>query len=269
MKLLATKVKKYTKLTRMLFSLSLQTEFEYKANFVIECLAAILRVLSFWIFIEIVYLHVDSILGWNKYEIILIYGFFRLFWSLFEFCFFLNMKEFCEKITNEGIDFLLLKPISARFFISFYKFRIFRLAKTLAGLVLIVYSATYLNLTLSLPTILILSLSTVLLFFIFHSIFFSYLCLTFWFARIAHGYWLIAELGNIAKVPTKAHKYIIQGLFVYLVPFVLFSSIPAELILKRVNIWNLPIIFAISLLWYALSKYLWQQGLKKYSSIGG
>lgn len=260
---------KYIRTYITLLKYSLQIEFEYKTNFALDSLSSVFRVLSFWIFIEIIYLNVDSILGWNKYEMILIYGFFRLLWSIFECSIFFNMKEFSDKILNGSIDFVLLKPINTIFMVTFYKFKFFRLVKALTGLILIVYSLQKITVYINFLNIVILIYCAVLLFIIFHSILLSYLSLTFWFGRISHGNWIIAELGNIAKLPINAYQNVMKIIFVFLVPYTLFSSIPAAIILSRINMNYLLYETFIAVLWVIFANWFWNFSLQRYQSEGG
>ena len=92
----------------------LKTRFTYRVDTVIEILSDLLNQAVNLIFILVVFGHTSFLSGWNREEIIFIYGFFLVPFALFSA--FFNIWDFNERYIVKGeMDRVLTRPIHSLF----------------------------------------------------------------------------------------------------------------------------------------------------------
>lgn len=218
-------------------------------------------------FISVLFAQTNELGGWNKAEILLLFGLGQsilyIAWSFFGVVFW---GVFSETVIGGELDLFLTKPVNSLFNVIMSEFTLVETLPSFAlGIGIIVYAAGNISLQLSLILI------PVML-----SLFFGLIIATAGFTAISMlSFWLTdtrdilnmqGAVLNFNQYPVEIFPKLVKYLFVSAVPVSLIAYPAAKMLLEQ----RLNIYFAIqpfiALFMLLLVKILWSRGLKRYSS---
>ncbi len=257
---------KYLRHYVRVFKISLMSEMTDRVNFLIWSAVHSLTLLMFIAFFSIVFSQVGEINGWSQFQVLLVVGIGTLVGGLGSITFFSFMYDHPRDIQNGDFDFKLTKPMDAHFQAAFASVDMDDFIVVPNSILLIIYSLNRLavnNLGINVIVFLGLLVSSMIILFSILTLFMS---LSFKYIRIdsiMQFYWSIV---NTTKNPVKAYKTTSIFLSALFLPIILISSIPAEVLFGRLE-WNWilgSVVTAVLLL--IVSRRVFQNGLKNYSS---
>lgn len=258
-------MKRYIRLWIAIINWSSKRFLENRFNTIANMMAVIFSLLVPVLFINIIYLHTDSLNGWNKGQVLLLLGTSRIVLALYSALFQGSINRLPEYIRHGDLDHLLARPISSQFYLSFRLSRPFELLNVLAGLALFIYALTHLNLELSLASYLVLLLSLTTGIIILYAI--HYLIATF-------SIWMVSfySLGNIfymitqpLSLPTNIYGQTLSFILTYILPLGFIVMVPVQIFIY--NSFTLFIVeIALSTILLLCSILFWNYALKHYTS---
>lgn len=138
-------MRRYFRLLNELFRVSLIREMEFRGNFFIQFILEL-----FWIAIQlftitIFFTFTDEIIGWSKYEVIFLFGIYRLIKGIFDFAFYENLFSLSETINKGELDYLLTRPVNTLFLVSFQTMTYTQLSEVIISLSISMYAYLQLN----------------------------------------------------------------------------------------------------------------------------
>ena len=257
------KIKKYIKISLKILSMSHQRATAYRADYVLRVLRAFLDVGVAYVSINVFYFRSPSILGWNKWEALVVYGFFQTISTLVFIFSGYGISTLAREIIWGSLDRLLTQPIDSQFFASFkisYVTNIFRLV---FGLLILFLALSNLGITYSPLQIIMTIISSLSSVIIYYSLTFGVTVLSFWTFSYELGE-LMSTITSITRFPT---DFFSKGIkfAMHIVPLAFISTVPAKvLIWKNYSLAAIsPIIALIS---FILIRKLWHLGLRSYQS---
>ncbi len=180
------------------------------------------------------------------------------FWS--------NLFEMGRNIRTGDFDFFLAQPGHPLFMASTRKLDPDGLLNSVVALGVVVYAARHLHLH---PSLLDLALYAGLLLAglaIHYSILVLTMSLTFWLKSaqgIEGSYFTLAEFG---RLPREAFRGLGRLLFVWILPVVIVSNVPARSLLSGFQArWTLWLL-ALAAVWVAIAVGVFNRGLRRYAS---
>lgn len=268
MKALGTS-KKYFNTWLCLTKASIAREMEYRADFFMHMFGSTIDLLSFLLFIEIIFSKFNNIGGWDKNEIVLIFGIATFLQSVFNALVYRNLSMLAYNISMGEMDRYFAKPMSALFLITFEDLNMFSLTKALIGIILAGVAASKLTLILSMGNIIALVLCIIFVFIIFYCILLIVFTLSFWLGKIDHAFWIYTSMSDISKLPVNVFDHIWRAVFVFVVPFTFFGAVPAGLLLGKIGYEYVLIGLVMAIFWVIVSRAFWRFGVRNYTSGGG
>lgn len=241
-------------------------EMEYRLNFVGWVITGIFWGVFAIVAIDIVYSQVNSIAGWTRPEALVFAGVHSVFISLLWSFILPSLNNFSQLIERGDLDFLLLKPVSPRFLVSFRTIEFDNLPRGALTLVFIAYVIHFYQLTFS-PVSIILSLFTLLFgVAILYNFYFFITTFNIWFVRIFNLENLFDSIHDIGRYPSQIFKGTFKLIMVYLIPSIFIATYPTMVLLHKsgVEVIIIAAIFALSSLY--LSNRFWHFALRRYSS---
>ena len=128
-------------------------------------------------------------------------------------------------------------------------------------------SVTLSNLLLALPAILLGSTISFLLGA-------ALTCVAFWTTRVfalSEFYWALAVMFSGQFVPLQLMPRLVQQIAGYL-PFAMFKYIPIQIILGRLSAQEITRAYLVGIFWLLISillfRWIWREGVKKFSAVG-
>jgi len=216
--------------------------------------------------IAVIYRHTGSIAGWNEYQMVLLIGTGMLIQRLLMGFFWSSLFDMGRNIRTGAFDFVLAQPGHPLFMASTRKLDPDSLLNAFVALGVILYAVHKLGLH---PGILDVALYAGLVLCglaIHYSILVLSMTLVFWLRNaqgIEGSYFTLADFG---RLPREAFKGVFRVLFVWFLPVVVVSNVPARALLDGFSCrWFAWVVLA-AIAWFTLAVWTFGRGLRQYAS---
>ncbi|MFC0562292.1 ABC transporter permease [Halalkalibacter alkalisediminis] len=246
----------------------LKTRLTYRVDTIVEIFSDLLFQAVNLIFILVVFGHTTFLIGWNREEIIFIYGFFLVPYALFSS--FFNIWDFNERYIVKGeMDRVLTRPIHSLFQIIMERMELESLFGVMTGLAIMYYAGTSLGLTYAWYDLFIFIAMVMGGAFIYAGIFISLASIGFWSDSRTDIMPMMYNIGNYGRYPVDIYHRVIRYILTWILPFAFVGVYPAAYFLQReewyVYAFLTPVMGVIFL---TMAVLLWNTGVKKYRGAG-
>lgn len=261
-------IKKYSRIFIHLLKLKLSREMIYSFNFLttlfIDGIFFVIQMLAF----STIFLNVDSVNSWSKFHVIIFIGTFTILDGVYMATYFFGVWNISNKIRNGELDIYITKPVNALFLISFENISVGSILISVPGIIMVAYGAVKLGIEISVMKI----LGYIFLLFIMYLIMYNLMvilrCCSFWFTKVDNINKLENELVNFSfRVPGVMYKGISKVIFYFILPYGLIATIPTEFFTGTMTITGWIISISVCVVFTLLRRLIWEEGLKKYSSV--
>lgn len=216
--------------------------------------------------VQVIYDHTSNIAGWTKYEMLLLVGTSMIVQRLFTGFFWSNLFEVGRNVRSGHFDFFLAQPGNPLFMISTRKLDPDGLVNSLVGIAVVVYSAQKLGLHPGAFELTVYALLVGCGVILHYSTMVLTIALSFWIINsqgIEGSYFVIYQF---SRLPREAFKGLARVVFVFLLPAVVVSNVPANILRHGVSWPQVAWMIAITLAWFTTALLVFQSGLRRYSS---
>ncbi|WP_438432808.1 ABC transporter permease [Gorillibacterium sp. sgz500922] len=254
--------------------MNLKLVLEYKLNRSLITLAIFCREMISVVVMFLILLRFLHIRGWDLHELLFLYSFLFLSYSLFVFLF-AGIRDFDNMVHSGEFDRLLTRPLGLMYQIIAARIDFSAtLGHGIVGVLLFVNTAfsvgidwTWRN---ALYYVLVILGGTI----IQASLFLLSACFSFWAVKTENvRNLLFFNARRIAGYPLTFYPVFIQKLLIFAVPFSFVNFFPAEYFLRKEDFgsfWDgyLYLTPAVGLLMFGLVYLLWKKGVRSYTSTG-
>jgi ABC-2 type transport system permease protein len=260
-------LRRYAGIYAMLWRNSLVREMTFKTNFLLWIVVELCWFAIQLTFINVIYLHTDSIAGWSKWHVILLIGASHFIQEIFQAFFLINCTNLSELVRTGKLDFLLLLPVNSRFIISVRQLDLGSFVNAAVAAAVMVFAARQLELVpafLQLVGFACLCLAGVL---IHYSLMFLLASVSFWTVRAQGIVYAYYNLFNVARFPDAAFHGWFRAVFTFAIPMLLVANVPVKTLTDRLDSpleW--PLLIGMSLACLALSEVVWRISVRHYTS---
>ncbi len=216
--------------------------------------------------IQVVYDHTDSIAGWSKYEMLLLVGSSMLIQRFIMGFVWTNLFEMARNIRTGHFDFFLAQPGNPLVMVSTRKIDLDGLANVVVALAVVIFAINKLGLVPSFGELALYALMIGCGVLINYSILLLTVSLTFWLGAaqgIEGSYFTLMEF---SRLPRQAFKGVASILFVWLLPAVVVSNVPASALINGFDPLNALWLVAITVIWFTFAVWTFNAGLRRYAS---
>ena len=216
--------------------------------------------------VGVIFRHTNSIAGWSKYEMLLLVGTSMLLQRLMMGFFWSNLFELGRNIRTGQFDFLLAQPGQPLFMVSTRKLDPDGLINSFVAIAVVVYSARQLGLH---PDLLHIALYVGMLgcgLVIHYAAVLLIVSTTFWLIGSQGIEGTYFTLFEFSRLPREAFRGVSNVLFVYALPAVVTTFVPARLLIHGFQPVYLLWLGGVALAWLALAIFVFNRGLQRYSS---
>ncbi|CAH1059558.1 hypothetical protein PAECIP111894_05770 [Paenibacillus pseudetheri] len=246
----------------------MKSRLTYRADFWVEVISDLLFQATNFIFILVIFMHTDSLGGWNQNEVVFVYGFFMVPFGVFS-CF-VNLWGFSERYIVKGeMDRILTRPAHNLFQIFLENVDPPALMGSFIGIIIMAISGSNLGLPFewwTIPALIILTLSAVA---IYTGIYTTLTSLSFYSDAPTGILPLMYNIQTYGRYPVTIYNRAIQVLLTWVIPFAFVGVYPAALFLQREEMTSLalmtPVVGAIFL---GIGLLAWSYGVRRYKGAG-
>ncbi len=247
----------------------IKTKMAYRADFFIYVLSDLLQQSVNLIFILVVFSKVPAIKGWNREQVLFIYGFFLIPFGIYS-GFFNHLFDVPEKYVLQGeMDRVLVRPLNAWFQVVVETMNPELLVSALAGIVIMIYSGTAMELTLTwwdIPLALVLMFGAVM---IYAGIYTLLASLGFWTEGNIGLMPMVYNLSNYGRYPMTVYRGPVRFILTWVLPFAFTGFYPATLLMHRYEFIGYALLTpVIGLACFAIAYMIWITGIRRYRGTG-
>ncbi len=245
---------------------TLTRETDYRANFIGDLIDSLANFIVSILFFDTLYLNVDTIASWGKYETLLLVGTAQLLTSLLYTFFMNNLPRVQKYVLHGDLDYIMLKPCDSQFYISFRYFYFGGIANAVPAVLLILYSLNRLSISISLGK------GCVFIFYVICGLGISYalwmivMTCSIYFLKVSELHELFLSTLKFIEYPGSIYKGILRIIFTFVIPFLAIANIPVEYLSGQLSFENSIYVVVIAILFVVLSKVFWNKSLKWYQS---
>jgi ABC-2 type transport system permease protein len=257
-------IDRYGRLLSCFWSAAIGAELEYRVNFFFSTLSSVVNFAGSLFGLSLFYHGQQRWAGWQWQEALLVLGFFTLLDGVAMAVFAPNISRIVGHIEKGTLDFVLLKPISAQFWLSTYTFSPWGIPNMVLGLGLVCYAAFSLGVPLDRFALGFVPVCFSMV--ILYSLWFILGTTSIWFTKIYNITEVLRGLLEAGRFPLGAYPAGYRFFFTFVVPVAFLTTVPAQTLLgKPVMSWIVGSgVLAIVLLW--TSNWFWRFALRFYTS---
>jgi len=262
-----TGLRRYAAIYAILVRNALVREMTFQLNFLLWIVVELLWFGLQLCFVQVIYLHTESIAGWSKWQVVLLIGASQFVQQIFQALFLVNCTHISELVRTGKLDVLLLLPVNSRFILSVRQLDLGGFINAGTAIAVMVFAGWQLGLQPSAAQLLgfaLLALAGVL---IHYSLMFLLATISFWTVQAQGIVWAYYNLFNIARLPDAAFRGFFKVFFSYAVPMLLVANVPVKLLTDRLDSpWEIAILLLMTLACLALSELGWRTAIRRYTS---
>ena len=260
------KITKYFKVYKKFLHTSLASEFEYKANILIDLITAILSLLGSIFLLSIFFQNNGYIGGWKFEQALIIQGIYTILNGITNTWFNPNLTEIVKHIREGTLDFVLLKPIDSQFFISLKKINPSGILEIILGICLLFYCIKINQINFNLSFLTLCFITIVCSICILYSLWFFISTTTIWFVKTWNATEVLRSFLYVGRFPLNSFSFSLRIFFSVFIPIAFITSIPSEVFLGLSQSWKILLAIIVALVFLITSRKFWLYALKFYSS---
>lgn len=256
---------KYPKLFLLFIRYNLIREMEFRSNFFLLVVVDIIWIFFQILLIELYFQFTSLIFGWDKPQVFVLMGLFRIVKGIVDIFFRPNINQLPVSVNRGELDYILAKPKDSMFLVSIKRHAYTEISSIFLGAAITAYGLLMLG-PLS-PGKIILSLFLLPFGVImFYCLFFCFACLSLFIHRLEATYQYYDILSNLFRFPTDFLGMQIRQLNFILFPLAIVATVPAKFILGKSG-WDSVITMSfLSLTALVLTRRFWFFALRRYQS---
>jgi len=238
----------------------------FRGDFFIWALVELFWMSVNLLMISVIYDHTKLVAGWSKYEMMLLVGTSMLIQRFLMGFFWSSIFEMGRNIRSGQFDFFIAQPGNVMFMATTRKLDPDSLVNSVVAMAVVTYSARQLGLHPGLADLALYALLVVCGIIIHYSM--LVLCITpaFWITSaqgIEGSYFTLSEF---SRLPRQAFHGLASIAFVWILPVVVVSNAPASTLLHGFDLKIVGWLLGITVAWFSLAVFLFNRGLRRYSS---
>jgi ABC-2 type transport system permease protein len=213
------------------------------------------------------FLQVDTINGWNIYQMIIFIGTFTIIDAAYMMTYFFGVMTIPDKIRTGSLDIYLTRPVNTLFYVSFENMDFGSVLLVIPGIAMVVYGIGMLGITVTVWRIFGYVFLLILMYLLMYTLMIIIRSLAFWFVRVDAFCELENELVNfVFRIPGVVYNGMWKLIFFIFLPYGLIATIPTQFISSVLDnkYWALTI--GVCAVFWFLCIFIWKKGLKRYNS---
>ncbi len=245
--------------------IGLQTDLQYRANFLKRIVVSALSLALFLGSILVIFQHTNTLGDWTRADLIMLVGVYMIVSGFIDFSIRPGLNSFMEGIRTGNFDYILLKPVDAQLYVCIQRLRAWNLVDLVMGAGLVVCSHTVLGLSVPPANVLLFLVALLVGFTVVLAFWFILGTLTFWFIRIENIFVVFDSLFETARWPVTIYPDFLRILLTFVIPVAWAVTFPATALTDRVGGREIGLAFLIPLGFVIAARLFWVRGLQHYA----
>lgn len=247
----------------------MKSKMAYRADFFIYVFSDVLLQSVNIIFLLVVFTKVPAIKGWDRDQVLFIYGFFLVPFAIYSG--FLNhLFDVPEKYVLQGeLDRILVRPLNSWFQVVVETMNPELLFGAVAGIAIMIYSGQNMNLTLTwwdIPLALVMVLGATL---IYAGVYTLLASIGFWSEGNMGLMPMVYNLSHYGRYPMTVYRGPVRFILTWILPFAFVGFYPATMLMHRYEYKYYALLTPlVGVICFTVAYKVWVVGIKKYRGTG-
>ena len=262
-------MRKHFNLFKRSLGMEISTDLAYKANFLIRCFALVISDFIGPLIVLLIYNSSSGIPGWKFEEFILFQGTFIFVTGIAHTFLYMIPVHVIENVREGTFDKILIKPFNPLLYLTFSSIDLEGIAEIITGTFLIAWSMIKLDISIFSVNTVYYAMFLLLALLFLYSAMIIISALAFLVVRSFGLFELLFKFMDVARYPMNIYGFEMKLIFTFLIPLAVISFYPASALLGRFSILTFIEILVPVSIFFAISLFAWNLGIKKYTSAGG
>lgn len=258
--------RKYLRLTALMMKNCLVREMQFKANFLVRLFTEFMWLFMQFVYIEVMYGQTNTIVGWTKWDMVVLAGTNYCIAQLFEAFFYENCMKLVDQIRQGDLDFNLIKPINTQFLVSLRYTDYASMVNSLVGLGVVAYGLHRMGSAVTFPGALLFAALLVNGILIYYAILFILSSWTFWIGRSSNLMELYWQFGQFSRYPGDIYPWLLRMALKTVMPMLVVATFPAQVLVHGLESGWALYGLALGGVFLLLTAWVWRRGLQRYRS---
>lgn len=253
------------RLLRLFIRTELQFALEYRVNLLLEVMQMVVVAGTSIAAVLILFTYTEVMNGWTLAQMIVVLGVYYVVQGAEELVMQPSFERFMEHVREGTLDFILLKPVSSQFMVSFRHFQTVQTLQVLLGLGVVVAGLSRLASDVTPASALAFAVTLACGFVLVYALLLFLSTLAFWFVRVDNLlaiFWAFIDAG---RFPTDIYPGWLRLTMSTVIPVGIAVTIPAKAIAGLVDLQTLGLILLATVVAWVVSRAFWQRGLRSYT----
>jgi ABC-2 type transport system permease protein len=256
---------RYLRLLRLFARTELQFALEYRVNLVLEIMQMLVVSGTSIAAVLILFAYTQVMNGWTLGQMVVLLGVYYIVQGAEELVMQPSFERFMEHVREGTLDFILLKPVSSQFMVSFRHFQTVQTLQVVLGLIITVVGLANLATVVTVASALTFAVTLACGFVLIYALLLVLSTLAFWFVRVDNLlaiFWAFIDAG---RFPIDIYPGWLRLTMSTVVPVGIAVTVPAKAIAGLVDAQTLGLVLAATLAAWIVSRAFWRVGLRNYT----
>jgi ABC-2 type transport system permease protein len=251
-----------------LVRLHMRGKLQYRSDFIIQILAAVLRQGTWICFASILLSRIPQMDGWGFWDIVFLYGMSTIALGLCVILFD-GAWKLPDQVRTGEFDALLVRPIDPMLHVFAQEMSIHGLGDTALGCGLVVSAAFHVHFVYGIWSILLIPAFAFSGSVIYGSLTLICVSISFWIIDIGSTVpMFINQLSNFARFPLGIFPPVLSWTLTWILPFAFIAFLPSSFLLGRGGTALGACGFVVAGACWAIARFVFKRGLMRYESTG-
>lgn len=256
----------YARLIGHFWRLCIARETHYRANFIALAWVAVVQTLMTILPMLLVYTWADEVSGWSRAESLAVVGLFQAALALHELVLSGGAYRLSPDIQNGDLDLILIRPVSAQFYVTFRYVSLPNLANAVIGVLVfaigISRSGIVVSFAGSMQALVIFLCGLVLV----SAVILGGNYIAFRATTVEGLSWMLQDLAEMGRYPIGFYPLVVRAFLTGIMPVAFVTVLPLDALRGAVGWGTCALAIAFAALAVALLRWWWGNSVRHYTS---
>lgn len=245
---------------------SLALALQYRLEFVVEGLLALLWMAVTLVPLLVVFGTRATVAGWTFPEMLVVLGWFVALKGVLEGTLSPSLMQVIDHVRKGTLDFVLLKPADAQLLVSLAKIEPWRIVDLAGAAFIFGYAFRHLGRGPSAADVLLAAALLGAAVLVLYSIAILVVSIAFVAVRVDNLLYLFQSVFDVARWPSSIFRGALALIFTYVLPLALMTTYPALALLGKLTARTAVGALFGSLAFAGLARLIWLSSIRRYTS---
>lgn len=263
------KLRRYTRLYGHFLAAHLKTMMEFRVDFIVGALSVCMIQFSSVFFIDVVFSQIQTLHGWNFYEVLFIYGIACLGRSIHHI-FFDNLWTLgWQYIRSGNFDRVLMRPVNLLFQVVAERVQQDGFGQLIVGAIVFGTAVRHLTIDWTLSRVLLLPVMVIASGMVFAGLNLFFATFSFWMTDSLPLMWATFNISDFARYPITIYNGVIRTVLTWIIPYGFTAFFPAAVFLDHQEYVRMGLLSpVVAVVVCVVAYWFWGVGVKAYRSTG-